>query len=194
VRKLLQSKPQGTLKYCRGLGHLIEFSYERIANAAAAEKSAAVMDPLTGESRVFTSAPTEPTPPPEPSGKTRDRLAGISPNRAREYDAALEVAASAPSKPDEQVPREQVQGLPSDPAQAEASIQKDPTRVLGFIGKGETVGSVKLRAKGRVTLEGIAPWAAGDWYVRQVRHIYTRTTLGEKQHRGTYRTQFVVTR
>lgn len=194
VRKLLQSKPQGTLKYCRGLGHLIEFSYERVAHSAAAVKSAAVEDPLTGETRAVTGPPPEPAPPPEPSAKTRAQLAGISPNRAREYDATLEVAARAPSNPAEQVPREEVAALPSDPALAEDTIQKDPTRVLGFVGRGETVGSVHLRAKGRVIVEGIAPWAAGDWYVRQVRHIYTRTSLNEKQHRGTYRTQFVATR
>jgi len=193
VRKLLQAAPLGRLKYCRGLGELIEFSYERIANSAAAVKSAAVADPRTGEARAVAAPPPEPVPPPEPSAKTRDRLASIGPTRAREYDAALEVAARAPSNPSEQVPRQEVRGLPSDPALAEAHIQKDPTRVLGFIGRGETVGSILLRAKGRVTLEGIAPWAAGDWYVRQVRHIYSLTVLG-KEHRGTYRTQFVATR
>ncbi|MBZ4417432.1 hypothetical protein [Myxococcus sp. RHSTA-1-4] len=193
VRKLLQAEPQGTLKYCRGMSQLIEFSYERIARAAAPVRSATVEDPLSGEAHSVAGPPPEPAPLPTPSATTRTQLASRGPTRVQQYDAALEVTARAPGNPSEQVPRQEVRGLPSDRALAETAIQQDPTRVLGFLGRGEAVGTVKLRAKGRVTIEGIASWAAGDWYVRQVRHVYTRSALGEDA-RGTYRTHFVVTR
>lgn len=193
VRRLLQAKPQGTLKYCRGLSQLIEFSYERIASAAAAQRSATVEDPLSGEVKSLAAPEPPAAEPPAPSDKTRARLESIGPTRAREYESAMEVTASAPGKPSAQVRRGALTGLPSDPALAEALIQQDPTRVLGFLGRGEMVGNVLLRAKGRVTIEGIAPWAAGDWYVRQVRHVYTRAVQGQKDL-STYRTHFIVTR
>ena len=57
--------------------------------------------------------------------------------------------------------------------------------MLGLHGDGLAVGTVKLRAKGKIGIEGIANWAEGDWYVRQVNHIAMSQN---------YWTRFVVTR
>jgi hypothetical protein len=105
------------------------------------------------------------------------------------------VSASA-GKAEEARAVEDVAGAPSDPDLADWTIKQDPTRALGLVGRGIAVGSVNLRAKCKLSIEGIAPWAAGDWYVRRVNHRVTRGSgLDEhRQPKGTFHTRFVVTR
>ena len=57
--------------------------------------------------------------------------------------------------------------------------------VMAGHGDGLAVGTIKLRAKGKVEIAGVANWAEGDWYVRQVTHIIADQN---------YLTRFVVTR
>ncbi len=84
-------------------------------------------------------------------------------------------------------------GLPSDPHLAEAVTALDPTQVLGLRGTGTAVGTIKLRAKGKVTIEGLAPWAEGDWYVSQAVHTWQDTSTS-RQHGASYETSFTATR
>jgi hypothetical protein len=58
------------------------------------------------------------------------------------------------------------------------------------------VGNVKIRAKGKMTIQGLAPWANSDWYVRRVNHQVTTGAGADKkgESAGTYRTRFTVTR
>jgi hypothetical protein len=97
----------------------------------------------------------------------------------------LQQAATATRTPDQQRPIAIMAGLPSDPTLPDRIALTDPTRALGLHGHGLAVGSVMLRAKGMVTLTGIANWAEGDWYVRQVNHLMTDKT---------YLSRFVITR
>ena len=45
--------------------------------------------------------------------------------------------------------------------------------MLGLRGEGRAVGTVLLRAKGKVTILGLAQWAEGDWYVSKAVHTWS---------------------
>ena len=70
--------------------------------------------------------------------------------------------------------------------------------MLGYAGRGECRGTIKLRAKGKVTIQGLPPWASGDWYVHRVNHIFTRITALDRNRtpadRSTFQTKFCATR
>jgi hypothetical protein len=114
------------------------------------------------------------------------------------YKAAAELAAKSKLKPEAQQPQDFVVGLPSDPELARKMVERDRTRLSGLFGEGTTIGTVNLRAKGPVTIKGIAPWAEGNWYVTRVNHVYTRAIGETKDHkkddRSTYHSKFTVTR
>jgi hypothetical protein len=82
-----------------------------------------------------------------------------------------------------------VGGAPSDPNLPERVTRRDPTRVVGLYGRGKVTGTIMLRAKGKVEILGVAPWADGDWYVRKAIH---KIILGDES--GSYETEFEVTR
>jgi phage protein D len=84
-------------------------------------------------------------------------------------------------------------GQPSDPQLAERVVVFDPTRVLGLRGTGRAVGTIMLRAKGKVEITGIAPWAEGDWYVSKATHVWTDQST-PKVKRASYETTFTATR
>ena len=84
-------------------------------------------------------------------------------------------------------------GQPSDPDRAARTVVFDPTRVLGLRGTGRSVGTVFLRAKGKVEITGIAPWAEGDWYVSKATHVWTDQSTA-KVKRSSYETTFTATR
>jgi hypothetical protein len=91
-----------------------------------------------------------------------------------------------------------VPGQPSDPDLAARAVVTDPTRVLGLRGEGRAVGTVMLRAKGKVTIIGLSDWAEGDWYVSKAVHSWsdTRTPDDVRAHRrrSSYETRFTATR
>ena len=188
---LLKGDPMGVLHYCPGGGgeKLTEFNYRRIGSGATQTGTATVTDPGTGDP-VTQSAPA---PAPE------DPLT-ISPGGSKDAQLAqaATLAASSSDKPDVARPAPIVEPLPSDTDKAKRRIQQDPTRIVGFTGDGTAVGTIKLRAKGKVTIKGIAPWAEGDWYVHKVNHLYTRivqtNSKQHKQDRSTYQTKFNATR
>jgi hypothetical protein len=199
--RLMSSDPLGVLQWCRGMRQLKEFRYERIASQALRQRVAAVPDPKTGEAPPIegeTPPPIDLAPPDQDRAKTIGR---IDPAERERYEAGAEAAAKTTPPTPEPAP---VLGLPSDPTLAEAVTTWDPTRVLGLRGKGTAIGTINLRAKGKVTIEGIPSWAAGDWYVSQAVHSWRRnqrgTSLGtpkvgtENGPAGSYETSFVVTR
>jgi phage protein D len=184
--QLLQGEAVGALSYADGPGQLVEFRYQRIAASAAPQSTAITLDPFTGE-MVTAPAPVAPPPepPPAPDPTRADALDALGGSFGSDYTAALDQAAKAGAKPEQQRPMAIVAGLPSDPTMPERLARLDPTRALGLHGEGVAVGSVNLRAKGKVGIAGIANWAEGDWYLRQVTHI-----AADRQ----YWSRFVVTR
>ena len=201
---LLQGNAMGTLEYCHGRSQLVEFKYQRNAAGAAAQQSAAAVDPSTGTA--VTSPPAPPLSPEQPTilnPDTRATLNRVDPGQAAQIQQALQVGANAAHTPADQRPAGPVVGGPSDPGFPNRVTRRDPTRILGFAGEGTAIGTVKLRAKGKVTINGIATWAEGDWYVHRATHIFNRviestpdprTKLPIAHNRSTYQTKFVVTR
>jgi hypothetical protein len=130
----------------------------------------------------------------DPDEKSRlDKLSG---GAGSLYSDVVDVVSKSAGKAEDARAKEFVAGLPSDPTLGDSMIQQDPTRALGFIGHGTAVGNVKLRAKGKITIDGIASWAAGDWYLRRVNHQIVQGVRADQQGkaRGSYITRFMVTR
>lgn len=191
---LLDQDPMGKLLYCPGMGRLLEFDYTRIASGASPSASTTVSNPDTGDTEA--RAGPEPAVGPDPE-VSPDRSSGVETThgegRARSYEGGVEVAADAETQPEALRARDTVAGLPSSPELAERLVQQDRTRILGFHGRGLAMGTVFLRAKGPVEIEGLATWAQGRWYVSRVNHILQRTRVnGDTQL--TYRSRFVATR
>ncbi|HEY3079219.1 MAG TPA: contractile injection system protein, VgrG/Pvc8 family [Chloroflexota bacterium] len=199
LSRLRQGDPMGSLTYCQGFSQLTEFRYDRIASAAAPQRTASVESPATG---VPATSPTPtPAPPEAPAAPDAGQVATLT--RAgggvgESYAAAGAVAATATERPADQRPRTVVAGTPSDPALPQRVTIQDPTQILGLRGQGLAVGTIKLRAKGKVSIHGIAVWDEGDWYVRQATHVYRREPVrrpnGQTENVSTYHTRFVVTR
>jgi phage protein D len=169
-RTLLESEPLGRLEYCRGLNSLIEFKYSSVAARSAKQYVANAVDPVTGEVKTA-QGDAATTPPVAPTA------------------AAPPTAAAAPT---------QAPGGPSDPDLAQRVVVTDPTRVLGLRGEGRAVGTVALRAKGKVSIIGLAQWAEGDWYVSKAIHtwsdIRTPEDMKADRKRASYETKFTATR
>jgi phage protein D len=181
---LVKSKPQGYLHYCGPFSELIDFSCQRLGTNAETLYQAAVHDPTTGD-LVESPAPEAkpPAAPLKPDPSHMADLAKSDPAAGERYKAAFEVAAKATPLP---TPQAMGDPLPSDPQAVATRTKFDPTRELGFRGVGTARGTIKLRAKGKVGISGVAPWAdSNDWYVHQVTHLIQN---------GTYLTKFGVTR
>jgi len=187
-KALLAGDPMGHLHYCPGgLGPLISFDFQRIGAGASPQSAATVIDPATGQPVTQQPAP----PPDEPPLQ-------IDPDADAAVAQAAQTLAEAPSPPSESRAKTAIPGQPSDPARAQSSIMQDPTRALGYSGKGLCRGTIKLRAKGKVKIEGLAPWVGGEWYVHRVNHVYTRMVAvgkdGKPLDRSTFQTRFSATR
>ena len=185
--RLLQADPLGALQWCHGMRQLKEFKYERVASRAARQRLAAVPDPQTGEVTPTAGAAPPPIDQPQPDSVHADTLGKLDPAERARYESA---GPTTPPQPPEPAP---MVGLPSDPRLADAVTVWDPTQVLGLRGSGTAVGTIHLRAKGKVTIDGLAPWAEGDWYVNKAVHCWKDTTVGKKSS-ATYETKFTVTR
>jgi len=195
-KALLDGDGVGGITFVPGSGPLIEFRYERIATAAAPIRSAVVIDPATGDPVVKTGTPPAPEPPLSVDPDEKSELDKLGGGEGTVYSNAVDVMSKAAGKVEDARAQETIAGAPSDPNLADQLIQQDPTRQYGLLGRGIAVGSVNLRAKTKITIKGVAPWAEGDWYVRRVHHRVTSGSgLDEyRQPLGTYRTRFVVTR
>jgi phage protein D len=188
-KSLLKGDPMGTLFYCVGGGgrQLTAFDYQRIGSGASSSSSATVIDPKTGDPITKTADPPAPEAPLE-----------VDPTADAELAQAADILGKAAGKPEEARPALNIVGGVSDPNKYATEVKADPTRILGFFGTGTVIGNVKIRAKGKVTIKGIAPWAEGDWYVHKVNHIYSRINVYDKKkeikNRSTYETKISVTR
>ena len=114
-------------------------------------------------------------------------------SRAASAGVAVDFANSQPAPPTPTRPVTEIAGAPSDPAKARGLIEQDATRIAGLSGSGLSMGTVLLRAKGSVQIEGLASAASGQWYLRSVNHRFEKEDTG-KAARQTYRTSFEATR
>ncbi|MGH9277035.1 MAG: hypothetical protein ACRD12_02850 [Acidimicrobiales bacterium] len=189
-RRLLKGKALGALRYCRGFNELIEFSYQRVASRQARQRIAAAPDPASNEAPLTLGDLPAAIEQPAVSANRSATLGCVDPAERARYEAGVTAATSTPPLPAMTAP---VLGLPSDPRLAEAVTALDPTQVLGLRGTGRAVGTIKLRAKGKVAIEGVATWAEGDWYVTKAVHQW-RDTSTSAQRGASYETAFTVTR
>jgi phage protein D len=189
VKSLFAAKPMATLSHCRGWGNVLAFRYEKVASRSARQLVNTVTDPRTGTATLTEGAAPQVTP--TPGGTVSPDVAKAEPEIARANDAAAQAAASSPPPP----PGVLAQfGLPSDPATAASLVVSDPTQVIGYRAAVTVVGHPDLRAKGRVTLTGIAPWAEGDWWVRKAVHTWTQARDARGRPTASYETELELTR
>lgn len=185
--RLMQGDSQGAIGYVDGPGQLLEFRWQRLAASAAPLASAITLDPATG-APVTAPPPAPPAPEALPmADPARVQALGTvgDGGPSDDYSRALEQVAAAQRTPDQQRPVAVLAGVPSDPTLPDRAALALPTRALGLHGEGIAVGTVMLRAKGKLTIQGIANWAEGDWYVSQVNHVMTDKS---------YFSRFLVTR
>jgi phage protein D len=194
-RVLMAAPLAGRMKYCGGTSELISFEYRRSASEAPASVTATAVD--QGSAAAEPVAP-DPLPASEPITVDDSLLAALAkrdPNEKASYEAAVEAAGEATEQPEAQVRSEATVGMPSDPERARLAARRDLTRLRGMTGEGVAVGTVHLRAKSRVELFGLAPWAEGAWYVRRAKHVFhVDGTTAAGGRAATYMTTFVATR
>ena len=190
ITRVAAADPIGTLRFCRGVGELIEFDYERVSSGAIPVREASSIDPTSGAATDQPAPEPEQRPPlPPPATERRPDLGA---DRRAAVEALAELAAAADARL--AAPTERVSGQPAATAtDLTQRTRRDPTRVIGLSGRGTATGTVLLRAKSRVTIQGVAPWAEGDWYVTKVNHIYTRERA-ENRTRSGYFSKFTATR
>lgn len=198
---MLAAQPLGKLRLCHGWGSLINFQMTRIGTGAMPPTEAAVVDPATGETSTETgSPPAAPATSPAISGHALDQVtAAHGEGAARTAESALKVTgASATPRADAAVPA-RVIGTPSDPELARRRVRPDPTRALGLSGRGLAMGTVFMRAKASVEIEGHSSEANGRWYLRRVNHVIEQSRAANAAATAqltvkTYRTSFEATR
>lgn len=184
-KELYEADPIGVLEYCCGASKLLEFTYQRVAGRARRQLVAAVMDPVGGSPVQAVGPP--PPPPPAAAPSPTDPTSGPTAEALKAAQDKAKEKAATPATPNPLGPQ------PSDKERAETLTVQDPTRILGWTGKGRAIGTVKMAAKSMVTIKGIPSWAAGDWYIGMATHSYRRLVSGD-QTTATYETSFVVTR
>jgi phage protein D len=158
--------PMGRLTMEGTSGRILSLRYDQTASRSSARRTASVTD----RDGVVTTvaAPTAPAAPDDTPGASalrRDAAAG------GRLERAAPVLAEATTAPDDQRRVGFVAGLPSDPQRAREAALQDPTTAQGKRARGRCVGTINLRAKGQVELDGVTGWATGNWYVRKVKHI-----------------------
>jgi phage protein D len=192
---LLDQDPMGKLLLCPGMGRLLEFTYRRIASGASPVGNATVSDPATGEPATASGGTPATEPPPAVNPDRATRIEGThGAARARAYEQGVQAASEAEVQPDALRAQRPLPGLPSNPQDVEQAVRQDRTRILGFYGQGLAMGTVFLRAKGPVEIDGLATWAKGRWYVKKVNHVVQRARLDTGATQLTYRTRFEATR
>ncbi|MES2055445.1 MAG: hypothetical protein V4564_05840 [Pseudomonadota bacterium] len=191
---LIAQEPMGTLLYCRGMGKLLQFEYKSVGSGASPAASATVANPDTGAPETGATPPAPPEPQPAPSAGRTDQVTDVlGAARANDHAQGMQVASDAATQPTALRATKEPTGGPSDPAARDRRIKQDKTRILGYTGTGTAIGTVFLRAKGPVKIDGLASWASGRWYVRRVNHIFERTAL-DKKISVSFRSKFEATR
>ncbi|MEO6218629.1 MAG: hypothetical protein ABIO86_21565 [Sphingomonas sp.] len=198
---MLAEQPLGKLTLCHGWGSLINFQIMRVGTGATPSSAADVIDPTTGEVSTETApAPAAPPPAPAISGSALDQItAARGEGAARSAETGLEVTSAAVTpRADAAVPA-RVVGTPSDPDLARRRVRPDQTRALGLSARGLAMGTVFLRAKASVEIEGHSSEADGRWYLKRVNHIIEQSRAADAAATAqmtvkTYRTSFEATR
>lgn len=196
---MLAQEPLGRLTLCHGWGSLINFEMTRIGTGSTPAQSATVMDPATGEVCTETAEGGGERPAPAISGGALDQVTATrGAAAARAAERGLAVTAEPAPRADATVPARRV-GTPSDCGMARRAVQSDETRRLGMSARGLAMGSVFMRAKSSVEVEGHSSQATGRWYIKRVNHIIeqARAPGAEPANRfavKTYRTSFEATR
>lgn len=198
---MLAEQPLGKLTLCHGWGSLINFQITRIGTGAMPPSEADVIDPNTGVvSTESAPAPAAAPAAPAISGGALDQItAAHGEGAARTAETGLEVTSAAVTpRADAAVPA-RVVGTPSDPDLARRRVRPDPTRTLGLSATGLAMGTVFMRAKASVEIEGHSSEANGRWYLRRVNHVIEQSRAANAAATAqltvkTYRTSFEATR
>lgn len=197
---MFAQQPLGKLTLCHGFGSLIDFRIDQIGRGALPAAETTVVDPVTGEVCTETGTSASPSATATIPGDTLDQLrAARGDSAAATAEAGLEVtSASAVPRTDAAVPA-RVTGAPSDCDLARRLIRPDRTRELGQRATGLAMGSVFLRAKSSVEIEGHSGSANGRWYLRRVNHIIEQSRVNSRDPARrlevkSYRTSFEATR
>jgi Phage tail baseplate hub (GPD) len=195
AKRLLEAEPIGALHRGRSSRTLSEFRYQRVGAHAAPQVLATTFDDTTGEVKDALGAEPPPEPPLSVDPDRADAIARQSDGLKKVYETGIETASAKMPEPPKPV---RILGAPADPAALDAAVVPDPTTALGLRGWGRMAGSPALRAKAKVTIDGIAPWAAGDWYLACVVHSFAvdpgSSGLGDDDRAASYETRFAVTR
>ncbi len=195
AKTLLESRTLGSLNYCPGHGKLKEFKFQRFAVGASEASARSLLDPVSG--KVESSAPQAPKeedPKPLANPEVQAQLQKLSPGQAERYNKALELAAGAELQPKDLRPSGGREPGASKLAGLREKRGENRAFKLGLRGQGVCVGNIQLRAKGNVTIFGIDPLYEGGWYLRRVRHFYTRVRDADGKDRSTFSSKFEVTR
>ncbi|MGH8066022.1 MAG: phage late control D family protein [Candidatus Entotheonellia bacterium] len=166
TKKLLEAEPiEQTLTFN---ANLEEFSVAFDAFATAAVGRLVTTDPLTG-GRVEISedlvGPAEAQWVPDP-----ERMARLGEGAARLSSLLARAAAKRVRLGDFWRLPSRDAGAPSRPASDRSGISGDQARRLGQTGRGRAAGSIWLRPRRRVNVEGYGGRWSGDWYLARVRH------------------------
>jgi phage protein D len=168
IQKLATAEPLGVLDYCRGMGELTTFQAQRISAGSLVDHTTSDIDPNSGQ-EVEASSPPPPARPALPAPAV-ERRRDLTTGQRSSIEALGELAAAAEA----QQVRDRQRLTTGAAADTQRTVIPDPRRLLGHSCKGEAIGTVILRAKSRVTISGVSPWAEGDWYVTKVNHVFTR--------------------
>jgi phage protein D len=168
IEQLATAEPLGVLDYCRGMGELTSFQAQRISAGSLVDHTSSDIDPTSGQEVTESSPQAAPRPPlPAPSV---ERRRGLTEGQRSSVEALAELATAVEA----QQARDRQRVTTGTHEDTKRVIKEDPRRKLGYSCRGEAVGTVMLRAKSRVTVSGVSPWAEGDWYVTKVNHVFTR--------------------
>jgi hypothetical protein len=183
TKKLLEADPiEETLTFN---ANLEEFSVAFDAFATAAAERLVTTDPLTGNRVEIGGSligPAEAQWVPDP-----ERIARLGEGAARLSSLLARAAAKRVRLSDFWRLPSRDAGASSRPASDRSSIFGDRARRLGQSGKGRAAGSIWLRPRRRVTVEGYGGRWSGAWYLARVRH-----ELEMRQRR--YVSSFICTR
>jgi phage protein D len=183
TKKLLEADPVEEILAFNA--NLEEFSVAFDAFATAAAERLVTTDPLTGERVEINNSlvgPADTQWVPDPGriarlGEGAARLAGLA-TKAAVKRAHLSDFWRLPSRE---------AGAASRSAADRSNTLGDRARRLGQTGRGRATGSIWLRPRRRVTVEGYGGRWSGSWYLARVRHV-----LDVRQRR--YVSSFICTR
>jgi phage protein D len=191
---LLAQDSIGKLRYCTGFGEILEFDTQRIGSGASPSAQSTMIDPVSGEICTEDGDPHAPDPPVSlTEGQAGNLTSAMGSGRARNAEAAVQIANDQPVQPSDVRRQTRVAGAPSDCDLSRRLVERDQTRILGLHGRGLAMGTIFLRAKGTVEITGLSSTAEGIWYLKRVNHIVEQAQTRDRV-RKTYRTRFEATR